>query len=33
VLTEYGPIAKLTQGTGTVGNDGPGNTKKNKRCL
>jgi hypothetical protein len=32
-LTEYGSIAKLTQGTLTVGGDGPGGGLKKSRCL
>lgn len=32
-LTEYGSIAKLTQGTLTVGQDGPSGGFKNSRCL
>lgn len=33
-LTEYGSVAKLTQGTLTVQNDGPaGNTWKRASCL
>jgi hypothetical protein len=32
-LTEYGSIAKLTQGTRTVSNDGPGGGFKMTRCL
>lgn len=33
VLTRYGSVAKLTQGTGSTGADGPGNTKMNSMCL
>ena len=33
LLIEYGPVAKLTQGTNTVGTDGPGNTMRNQQCL
>ena len=32
-LTEYGSLAKLTQGTFTVANDGPSGGFKNSRCL
>lgn len=32
VLTEYGSVAKLTQGTFTVGNDGPQGMTRNP-CL
>ena len=32
-LIEYGSVARLTQGTATVGNDGPGNTMRQMQCL
>jgi hypothetical protein len=32
-LVEYGSVAKLTQGTLTVGADGPGGGMKNSMCL
>jgi hypothetical protein len=32
-LVEYGSVAKLTQGTLTVGNDGPGGGMMNMACL
>jgi hypothetical protein len=32
-LIEYGSVTKLTQGTNTVGNDGPMGGFKNPMCL
>jgi hypothetical protein len=32
-LIEYGSVTKLTQGTNTVGNDGPMGGFKNNMCL